>query len=207
VRDDTLIARPAAIGGVAAGRVLPHALYRSDATLGEPATFAPSEWVGVWIAHDGSPDRVRSGIPGVNGLATTDNWRECDVAVAGRWSRIFPADARQIGDWYFDKPCAGRSATGEPCPLVLVVRRSKESMFLYAPDETRIRELVMQGKLPGRIELFPTEDGQKERVVVGTLAPKHYDVLFDPNTGAFNLMPGWATIRLPAELDPCNKPK
>jgi len=180
----------------------------TDAPLGEPATFAASEWDGVWLAKDGSLASVRSAVPSVKGPALTSNWRECDVAAAGPWKSFtgILADVRRYGDWYFNSSCKGRLATGEPCQIEFVVlRRSEESLLLYEPDEARIRELVMQGRVPGRIELTPSGDGQSQRVVVGTFAANQYEVLFDPMGGAFKLMPGSA-IRLPAELDPCSKP-
>ena len=181
----------------------------TDTPLGEPATFKSSEWDGLWICEDGSLTRLRSSVPSMKGLETNENWRECDAeAAAGCWEIIETnGAARRYGDWYlFTLLCKESSEPGKLCHTIGALRRSGESILVYQPDEVRIRQLVNQGKVSGRVEQYPSNGGQRDRVVVGPLTADHYAVLLDPETGGFKLRPG-ACIRLPGELDPCNKSK
>ncbi len=86
------------------------ALY-TDALLGEPATLEPSEWDGLWVSEDAKVVRVKIGAPGIKGIATTEDWRECDVTKAGPWQELSddPAgEVRRYRDWYFLESCEGR---------------------------------------------------------------------------------------------------
>jgi hypothetical protein len=180
----------------------------TDVPLGEPAQFKPSEWDGLWLCTDQALVRFRIGVPGIRDPAITESWRECDATQAGLWQALMPAgssgDIRHHGDWYF-LPCEGRLATGEPCEMSLVARRVGMAVYGYWADEDRIRKLMDEGKVPGRIELIQSAGRQLERVVLHSLTADHYRVLFGADKGAFRLMIG-SCVRLPAELDPCNKP-
>lgn len=181
----------------------------TDAPLGEPAVAAPSEWDGLWICS-GKPElfRVWTIDPDFNGPTGTAKWRECNAKPADReeinkrW-RTF----RRHGEWLFED-CAGRLATGEPCRYWRVARRLAEAVVVYEADDARIRQLLDQGKVPGRIEpqQFHYSERQEQRVVLHSLTADHYAALLDPASGAFRPTE-FQCIRLPAELDPCKDAK
>jgi hypothetical protein len=177
----------------------------TDAPLGEPATFSPGEWNGVWIcsptsSSPGKLRRVQVRGPDSAEVSFSLDWRECNAEPADRWFL-----ARRYNNWFFAS-CEGRLVTGEPCFTTRVALREGETLSLYVPDEKRIRELLAQGKVSGRIEFEPGKE--IGRVVLHSLTADHYSVLFDPNAGAFSLLIGskdeGRCLRLPAEADPCN---
>lgn len=75
---------------------------------------------------------------------------------------------------------------------------------MHLADEVRIRRLLDEGKVPGRIELLPSDGSPKQRVVLTPRTDEHYKELLNPMTGAFPVSIVFG-VRLPAELDPCSK--
>jgi hypothetical protein len=185
----------------------------TDTPLGEPVTFDASEWNGLWIClPDGELGRIRVAASGSSKLDVASDWRECDLDKSELWSTTLePAKNkvfRRYGDWYFTSCKEGRLQTGEPCEIdIFTVLRVGDSIQLAEPDETRIRKLLDEGKVPGRVEFVPSGDRLDDaRVVFHSLTADHSKLLFDPDNGAFRVVLG-SCIRLPAELDPCNKAK
>jgi hypothetical protein len=64
--------------------------------------------------------------------------------------------------------------------------------------DKRLRELVAKHALPGRVDA-------KAVVVLGPLSPEHYKVILSQENGLFDWRAGGPLIKLPDELDPCNK--
>ena len=188
------------------------ALY-TDTPLGEPATLDASEWNGLWICSpDGELARIRVAASGSNKLQSASDWRECDLDKPELWSTA-PKPAknevfRRYGDWYFTSCVEGRLQTGEPCEIQLFYAflRGRDSIQFAEPDRTRIRNLLDEGKVPGRVEFVLPVERQAARVVFHSLTADHTKLFFDPKNGAFTMVP-LSCIRLPAELDPCNKAK
>jgi hypothetical protein len=196
------------------------ALY-TDEPLGEPIPpggYEPKDWDGLWICTGGGIHRVQAIDPTTEGPTIIKDWRNCDPTSSTKDGEdIGRVDIRKVrvhGNWFFQE-CEGRLITGEPCRYEWgdVAARVGETVFLFEADEARIRQLLDQGKVPGRIEYvmdFPAYVGQPnysatyqwQRVVLHSLRAEHYDVLLQLEDGAFK-----ATIlqctRLPAELDPC----
>ena len=177
----------------------------TDAPLGEPARFEAGDWNGLWLDGDGRLSRMQVGVPDTKDFAVaTDNWRECDARQAGPWDDVRWGEVRRYGEWYFPESCESRLATGKACEYWLILRRKGEVLSLHTPDKVRIRRLLDEGKVPGRIELLPSDGRQKERVVLNPQTDDHYRHLFNPETGAFPER-SFLAIRLPTELDPCSK--
>jgi len=69
-------------------------------------------------------------------------------------------------------------------------------MYMHGLGARPIRQLIEQGKVPGRL------DGDK--VILGHLEPEHYDRLFSMQRPVIDLAhPDWVALKLPPELDPC----
>lgn len=181
----------------------------TDAQLGEPAQLEASDWNGLWLV-EGSEGlklvRMRLDVPSSQKLAETDNWRECEMSQAGPWTDADLGEIRRHGERYFflEHSCQGRLATGKPCEYQIMLTLDKAVLMGHFADEARIRRLLDEGKVPGRIELLPSDGSQKQRVVLNPLTDAHYNELFDPFTGAFPVA-FFFGVRLPAELDPCGK--
>lgn len=179
----------------------------TDAPLGEPAQLEASDWNGLWLVERSEGRklvRMQLGGQGTKDLAITNNWRECEMSQAGPWEDAWFGEMRRYGKWYFEDSCKDRLVTGEPCAYPLIIRRDGEVLTGHFADEVRIRRLLDEGTVPGRIELLPSDGSQKQRVVLNPQTDAHYKELFDPFTGAFpvTVVVG---VRLPAELDPCSK--
>jgi len=85
------------------------------------------------------------------------------------------------------------------------------SLYVFFPNEERVKALVEQGELPGRIE--------NGRAILGALTPEHHRLLFDirkltppveyPKMAKDDYphfpVPLSSFHKLPAELDPCKK--
>lgn len=184
----------------------------TDEPLGEPATLEPSEWEGLWVCNIGEAKsrttavRLKSGVTGINGIAATENWRECDARRVESRAKV---SSCHYGDWYFDC-CERRLVTGAPCRTSRAFLRQRDSILGFVPDMARIRKLLDEGKVPGRVEfqlgtnVFTSEPAQETLVVLHSLTDEHYEILFDRENGAFK-PDDVVCIRLPAELDPCNR--
>lgn len=178
----------------------------TDEPLGDPAVFEPGEWDGLWICSTGGevfrvtidPD---SGQPYVAPVL-----RDGNGVIQGTFARV-----RQRGEWLFEDDCGGgRLTTGKPCVYWHVARRVEETVLIYVADPARIRRLLDEGKVVGRIEIVPpwtgVPDRHEENVVLHSVTPEHYKALLNPATGAFALTEEQC-IRLPAELDPRERAK
>ena len=187
------------IVSLASALLLAGCLY-TDEPLGDPAVFEPSEWDGLWICSKGG-EVVRVTIdPDSGQLYVAPVLRDGKGDELGRFARI-----RQHGEWLFEDDCGGRLTTGKPCAYVYVARRVEQAVLIYMADPSRIRRLLDEGKVVGRIEIVPPWTGfpgrHEEQVVLHSLKPEHYKALLDPGQGAFTLTDEQC-IRLPAELDP-----
>lgn len=178
---------------VASTIVLAGCLY-TDEPLGEPAVFEPADWNGLWLCSKGELERLAVD-PKVKALTWAEDWRDCHAKPADHpLSKSF---RRQHGEWFFED-CEGRLVTGRPCEYWTIFSRWEEAVIMYVADDERIRQLLDEGKVSGRIELV---DG-KNRVVLHSVTVEHYKVLLNPDKGAFRPT-GYQCIRLPLELDPC----
>lgn len=169
----------------------------SEQLLGEVAVLKPEEWNGVWI-YDGAELYRLAVIDADKGVLGGRD--ACD-----RSSPYVPLKLRRFGSWYTEsKP----KLQGGPEGIVGLYEithlsfRNGRALFRFEVDAKRIRALVEQGAIPGRIE--------NENVILGTLMPEHYRVLLPENPGAKEVPPvHWRSARfsmkLPDELDPCKK--
>lgn len=180
----------------------------TDAPLGELSQLEAGDWNGLWLvdldhSKSGKLVRYQLGVPGINGFAVTGNWRECEMSQAGPWEDVGSAKMHRYDGWYFPET-KGCQVTGEPCEYTAIFQRDGAVLTMHFADEVRIRRLLDEGEVPGRIELLPSDGGQRQRVVLNPLTDAHYKELFNPLTGAFPI--GYVVgVRLLAELDPCSK--
>lgn len=150
--------------------------------------------------------------PTTEGPTIIEDWRNCDPKPSTK-DREDVGRVRVHGNWLF-KECEGRLVTGKPRSYGWgdVAAREGETVVLFEADEARIRQLLDQGKVPGRIEYvmdFPAYVGQSkysateqwQRVVLHSSRTEHYDVLLQLEDGAFKVF--FQCTRLPAELGPC----
>jgi hypothetical protein len=166
----------------------------SEHPLGdEVAVLKPAEWEGVWVADNQGYGRwfVTDADKGMLARRLTKD-RLCDARLVEKAVQL-----RQFGPWYF--------ARGKDSPDKDGFYESERAWFRlgdalvdYQVDARRVRDLVEQGVLPGRIE--------KDRVILGTLTPVHYRILFLPDRPAVRWHPLNVYVKLPAELDPCKAP-
>jgi hypothetical protein len=169
----------------------------SKQPLGEVAVLKPEEWNGVWIYEGAELYR----------LAVID----ADKGVLGGRDACDPSspykqlNLRQSGSWYTESTPGLRGGPESIVGLYEITHlsfRDGHALFSYEVDAKRIRALVEQGALPGRIE--------NNNVILGTLTPQHYRVLLPENKDSKEAPPVlWRSVRfsmkLPEELDPCKK--
>jgi hypothetical protein len=188
----------------------------TDVPLGEPAQFKSGEWDGLWLCAPEDLIRVRTGVPGIRDPAITESWRECDTNQAGLWQPLklprhtstsdrSPGEFRHYRNWYF-MPCEGGPATGKPCDISFFAQRIGTVVYGYGADHDRIRKLLDEGKISGRIESVQSGDHLEERLVLHSLTADHYKLLFELHEGVLGQPIGFC-IRVPPELDPCDKLK
>jgi len=130
-----------------------------------------------------------------------------DPSWATTWRR-YPYSADSQNGWYFYFP-EQREASGEPYFTDFVLLSDGESsalVYLFTAAgwhqemlDKRLKELVEQEALPGRIE-------PSGRVLLGPLKPEHYHLILTYKTGLFDwTKPFLPLIKLPPGLDPCKK--
>lgn len=161
----------------------------SERPLGERvASFKPEEWDGIWVASDGSFDRILITDAQNGTLAWGFKDKLCDPAPASK-----PDQFRQWGSWYFLAPRSipenGRYELGA------AFFRNQNALSLYGISREKVRELIRKGDVPGYL------DGDEP--VLGELASNHYAILLSQEQPAFAWKPTLVLTKLPAELDPC----
>lgn len=178
----------------------------SEHPLGEPAVLDPKEWNGRWLGSSHGSPRL-----GTISVVDSDTIRlrdaDCDPSTEDR-ERDDRLRLRQYKNWYIfaEKP----DSTSGLYVISLLLRRVGAAVEWFYPNEERVKALIEQGDLPGRIE-----DG---RAILGALTPEHYALLFGPGTrskyprAAKDDIPydpfepqHPIMIKLPDELDPCRK--
>ena len=172
------------------------AVIYSEQPLGEQvAVFKPEEWDGIWVASNGSFDRIRV-TDAENGMLAW-GFRDglCDTVPGTK-----PDQFRQSGPWYFLAPAAAEH--GSRYPTGGAFFRHGNALALYNVDEARVRELVEKGALPGRVEESKGRLHDKD-VVLAPLTHEQYGVLLPDKQPLFDFQPVFVLVKLPPELDPC----
>ena len=163
--------------------------------LGEAiAILKPDEWNGVWMDKDGKLARALVVDPADGKLLLVENWKDCSrKTTATDTDRVL--QLRQSGSWYFQNPTEKEVLYD----VWLAFRRDREALYVCVIDEERVRELVVNGVLPGF-----TYEGD---VVIWPLSKDQYRALLSDARPAFrcDLPAVDVFMRLPAELDPCRK--
>jgi hypothetical protein len=62
----------------------------------------------------------------------------------------------------------------------------------------RLKEFVVRGALPGRID-------PAGRVILGSLLPEHYRLMLLPEAGLLDTWGSYQIVKLPPDLEPCKK--
>lgn len=180
----------------------------SEQPLGEPAVLDPKEWNGRWLDSNG-------GWRTFSVLGTDTLGFGPDGVCNPRLEDFEIARFRKSGRWYlYYKERDKTARTDSLCELTLLGRREGSMLQLFLINEERVKVLIEQGDLPGRIE--------GGRVLVGALTPAGHALLFStpynsleerkrkyPIT-AENDLPydsdePLSFVKLPDELDPCKK--
>jgi hypothetical protein len=160
-------------------------LIYSEQPLGERvAVLNPQEWNGVWLGSDGK----------LTGLLVTDSDKgmmvggsPCDPTSGGP-----PAQMRQSESWFFLV-----EKGGELYSTTAAFFRIGKTLLVYLVDQERVKELLEQGALPGRVD--------NNRVILGALGSEHYQILLASKHPAFARQPLDVMMKLPDDLDPCRK--
>jgi hypothetical protein len=163
--------------------------------LGEAiAILQPDEWNGVWMDKRGKLARALVVDSAVGSLLLVENWKDCSPKTTAT-DTDGVLQLRQSGSWYFRNPVK-KEVLYE---IWFALRRDREALYVCVVDEGRVRELVVEGVLPG----FNYEGD----VVVWPLSPDQYRALLSDSRPAFrcDLPAVDVYMRLPAELDPCRK--
>jgi len=189
----------------------------SEQPLGEPAVLDPEKWNGRWLNSDGrvstwtvvDTDTVASTAFGNadRGLSSV-----CDPLPTKmvRWG------LREFQGWYIPYKKDDKIGIKDGLYETAVLIRLKHPLMMHWSfiNEQRVKALVEQGELPGRIEA--------DRVILGALTQEHYKLLFrfrgakssvEYPMAAKDDYPDFPEpidalamlIKLPDELDPCKK--
>jgi hypothetical protein len=153
-------------------------VMESQEPVGEaPASINPQEWEGTWVSVEKKTNTLV--------MQVVDAPRGILLMKMGRWNEEkkkeeFSKDSeiylRQSGDWLFANWKGARDITytwGRIGNWAL--DDGGRVIIFWLPDENEISGLIKEGKLPG---CLVGEKG-KEKLVLGPLLPKHYQVIRD----------------------------
>ena len=141
------------------------AVYSIHPVGEQPLTLVPEEWEGTWLHQEGTVT-----------VAVTDSAKGfIEIGwVEKRQNRLafetYPVQLLKYGDWLFgnvhDRDKTGHHLWGR-------VRKDDGQLTLWAPDVAKIKTLVVQDVLPGRL----INDG--EDVVLDELSAAHMLVIVE----------------------------
>ena len=179
----------------------------SEQPLGEPVVLDPKGWSGEWLLVEGQ-DYAKATISVVDADTIVLSIGDCDpqlgLSVREHDLRF---QLRRYEHWYI----IGETTAWEEVPLYrtgFLLHQRGSILEWFAPNEERVKALIEQGALPGRIE--------NDLAVLGTLTPEHYTLLFGPgklgkypkaakDDVPYNpFEPRLTMIKLRGELDACN---
>ncbi|HKO99937.1 MAG TPA: hypothetical protein VJU86_23385 [Pyrinomonadaceae bacterium] len=110
----------------------------------QPARIVAAEWEGNWIGPDGGVAiKVVDAYPAILKVA----WREDDGGK--RTMKTALVELRESGDWFFANTRAEGEGNGY---LWARVKKEKQQILIWEPDNEAFTKLVNDGVLPGRID-------------------------------------------------------
>jgi hypothetical protein len=154
----------------------------SEQPLGQQAVLDPKVWNGQWLANDGS--------------WSTMSVVDFNTLVLGKRGVCIPS------------PMERREETKLRQTEALLWLRG-QTLYGFWPNEERVKALIEQGEIPGRIE--------GSHPILGALTPEHYNLIFALRRDSVEyplaakndspMLPLVASsfIKLPDELNPCKK--
>ena len=177
----------------------------SERPLGEPAALDSKQWNGRWLNNSGE--------------WTTFLVIDTDTLAMGEGDICSPSPTslkqtklRRSTGWYILQEKLDEAAsTSRRYSTSGVMKLQGQVLYAFWINEHRVKALVEQGELPGRIE--------GGRVVLGTLTEDHYKLLFNVRTFKASVkypmtakndfpifpVPAMTYVKLPDDLDPCKK--
>ena len=176
----------------------------SKQPLGEPAVLDPEKWNGRWLHSNG--EVVTWTVVGTDTLAGTKRGEPyCDPSP----SDMDRASLREFQDWYILYKDNDEFLIRDGLYVASwLIQLEGRTIYGSSINEQRVKALVEQGELPGRIEA--------DRVILGALTKEQHKLLFHarakkveypmaakddhPDVGREAV-----AIKLPDELDPCKK--
>lgn len=181
----------------------------SEQPLGEPAVLDHEKWNGRWLTKEGNVVTMT--------VVDTDTVASFSGKTDGGLSSVCdpsPSDMvrlslRAFQGWYIVYKSNGKIDTEDDLYITSTLIRLKgRSMYGSFINDQRVKALVKQDELPGRIEAG--------RVILGALTQEHYKLLFRTRRtkveypiAAKDDYPDVerkaVAIKLPDELDPCKK--
>jgi hypothetical protein len=182
----------------------------SEEPLGEQqAVLDPKEWNGCWATGSLEGSTLVLGIVVVDSEKGIVALGGCDTPSPSPDFQVQLRLARRQNEWikwYFptlihatgksDAAHGGLYSYGGLFGGLLLIHRGS-TLLLHVPAEKRIRSLIEQGVLPGRV------DGNK--VILGRLQPEHYEILLSVEEPLVEWDRPDAYVRFPAELRSCKK--
>jgi len=180
-------------------------VIHSDEPLGEVAVLEPAEWNGSWLSADEKnislgTIRVVDADHGV--IVVVDR---CQPGPAEpRNGELIQLRRSEKEGWFFptwgDRDAQGQFIPRQAQPfayIFFVSRPSAHSWLWYLVAQGRVKALVEQGTLPGRV------DG--EDVTLGHLNPEHYATILSEERPLVHWRDPIISLKLPDDLDPCKK--
>jgi len=194
----------------------------SEQPLGEPAVLDPEKWNGRWLSTWVGDRTLKVSTLTVvdadtvamysTGFGNGDGGLSsvCDPLP----TKMVRLSLREFQGWYIVYKKDDKISIKDGLYVTSMLIRLKHPLMHWSfINEQRVKALIEQGELPGRIE------GHRE--ILGALTQEHYKLLFQPrsikNSVEYPIvakddypdfpdpMIGPIWIKLPAELDPCKK--
>jgi hypothetical protein len=137
-----------------------------------PVVIVPEEWEGTWIHHEGAVTVVV--VDKDKGLLEV-GW------VEAKQNRLvfesYRAQLLQSGEWLFGNV---PDTNGKKRYFWGRLKKQARQLILWVPDVARVKALVAQGKLPGRIEKNGEDvvlDGLDAKQLAAIAAGEHGAIL------------------------------
>jgi hypothetical protein len=178
----------------------------SEQPLGQQAVLDPKVWNGQWLANDGSWSTMsvvdsNTLVLGKRGVCNPSPMERREETKLRQTEGLYilqqkiteAADPRKVGLYRTD--------------ALLWLRG--QTLYGFWPNEERVKALIEQGEIPGRIE--------GSHPILGALTPEHYNLIFALRRDSVEyplaakndspMLPLVASsfIKLPDELNPCKK--
>jgi hypothetical protein len=166
------------------------AIYSEEPLGEEIARLEPEEWTGVWWLEDSEVFRVH--LPDRNsGILQFVN-----ICRPSKSDLVTFREFRWAGaTWYFPVELVTRNQGESLYRTTEVLRRFGDQLWVLTVNDTRVRFLVEQGMLPGRV-------GVHGEPILGPITRANYDIILSEDQPLFHWQRAFILVRLPKGARP-----